>query len=162
MVYHEAEIDEETGLYIRRQGIYIAGKPKIRTPEIKQMYKKLKGMGHLITYEWAAEDVEVKKPYRDNIEHNLPIAERMLGAAATADVFIFIQDEDLHGALEERGAFASNALLHPEGRKMYVLEDKLENERQSIFDSFDFVKVLKNPYLIYKDLGRIASLANLK
>lgn len=159
MIYHSAAIDLDSGLYERYQNIYIAGKPALRIPEIQKMYDDFEAMGHRITYKWAEAEAEVRKPYREHLGENLERAEKMLGAAATADVFVFIQDENLHGALEERGAFAYSAMLEPKGKKMYVVEDKLE--RQSIFDSFDFVEVVQDSEKIYRDLGKIAALARL-
>lgn len=159
MIYHSPELDDDTGLYIRQQRIYIAGKPTLRIPQIRDMYEEVEGMGHYITYRWADAEVEVKKPYRENKEANLPRAVKMLQSAAMADVFIFFQDENLAGALEERGAYTSNALESPKGKRLYVVEDGFE--RQSIFDSYEFVEVVKSTDKIYKDLARIANLANL-
>ena len=151
-------IDPHTGLYIRHQDIYIAGKPRIRMQQINQMYKDCEDMGHVITYKWTDENIEVSKPYRDNIKVNLEVAKSMLGGAAMADVFIFFQDEDLHGALEERGAFTAKTLESPEGRKLYVIEDEKGIERESIFDSFSFIEILPDTEKIYRDLERIADL----
>lgn len=157
MIYHSAELDDETGLYLRQQRIYIAGKPAIRIPQIRQMYDDIENMGHHITYRWADVEVEVKKPYRENLKYNRATATNMLLGSAMADVFIFFQDENIHGALEERGAFSFQN-SNTDGKKLYLVEDSME--RQSIFDSLECVEIVKDTEKIYKDLGRVASLAN--
>lgn len=154
------EIDSQTGLLIKSLDVYYAGRVAHGLDEVREVYSRIRKMGHSITYAWA-EIPTVKKPYSDFAEENKPIAEAMLKGAFEADVLILVDDPNLRGALDEHGAFLTSTLYRPEGKICYMVPGIEGRGRGSIFDTLDVVREKENLEEVYKELGRIASLANL-
>lgn len=153
------EIDEQTGLFIRPQRIYVAAKPSNHIEVVRQMYKDFEAMGHSITKKWTDEDV--RRPYRnpDNRTHNLMFQNECLLGAYNADVFVLMQGPELDGALKEAGAFLVSVVQQPKGRLMYIVEE--DHIRQSIFDSPEYVRIVDSVDSIYESLGKINMLSDL-
>ncbi|MEX2006720.1 MAG: hypothetical protein WD877_00890 [Candidatus Saccharimonadales bacterium] len=133
--------------------IYIAARAKYRANEIAKIQKQLQNMDHEITYDWPAGNIEVKKPYRDSEsrKHNLSHMQECLEAAKRADIFILIDDEGLRGAYVEYGAFLADCLKRPNGRRAYIV-GKDSHQRESIFESPQFVKFVDTIEEVYEDL----------
>jgi hypothetical protein len=135
--------------------IYIAARAKTQLEEVKQIQKKLRSLGHEIAYDWAIADINIKKPYRDssNRLHNLAATEKMLKTAAKTDVFILLDEPGLRGAYVELGAFLTDCLSNPEGRKAYIVGPDA-HEREFIFESPEYVKFADTIEEVYKDLNK--------
>ena len=87
--------------------VYIAARARNRVAEVNKIQKALRELGHTITYDWAATNTSVKKPYRnsENREHNMQAVPKMLKAAAEAQVFILMTETGMRGAYVELGTF---------------------------------------------------------
>jgi hypothetical protein len=133
---------------------YVAARAKYRTNDVAQIQKVLKSNGQVITYDWAINNAKIKKPYRnaENRRWNLEAQAKMLKAAAGADIFILLDDEGLRGAYMELGAFLKDCLDHPEGRRAYIVGPN-SHERESVFESPDYVLFADTIEEVYKDLG---------
>ena len=83
---------------LKNEDLYPA-RAKTQAEQVKQIQEKLISTGHTIAYDWASVDVNVRKLYRDpaNREHKNIVAPKMLKAAASADVFILIDEPGLRG-----------------------------------------------------------------
>lgn len=145
--------DTRTGLYIRPQQVYVAGRAANGLEPVKQIYSELESLGHTITFKWA-EIEEVGKPYRDHKDHqgNKILAGGGLLGAQRADVCILVDDENLWGALTEWGAFLSSCLKESDGRLGYIVG---ANGRQSVFDVLPFVRVVDSFGQLYDELNFI-------
>jgi hypothetical protein len=135
--------------------IYIAARAKYRADEVAKIQGVLKGMGFSIAYAWPSGDVDVRRPYRDpeNRKHNLSAQMRMLSAAAKADIFVLLDDEGLRGAYIELGAFLTDCLKNPAGRKAYIVGSNSQT-RESIFESPAYVYYPNTIDEVYKDLAK--------
>jgi hypothetical protein len=131
--------------------IYVAGRAKHRLNDVAKIQERLKARGHVITYDWPADDGAIKKPYRENRPANVKAQEEMLRAAAAADIFILLDDEGLRGAYVELGAFLKDCLDNPQGRRAYIVGPD-SHERQFIFESPDFVFFKDSIEEVYKEL----------
>lgn len=158
MVYHPAEVDSETGLFMRSLGVYVAGRVGTEG-EMREIYRQIRQMGHVITYAWA-EINNIKKPYRDpdNRRHNLPYADAMLAGARDADVCVLIPTEDVWMANREWGAFLGDAEFQSEGRRGYIVGP---DTRPSLSDAAEYISFPATIETVYRDLGRISTLAGL-
>jgi hypothetical protein len=136
--------------------IYIAARAKTRLTEVRVIQDKLRTLGHTITYDWAVEDVDIKRPYRHASyrKHNALAIPRMLKAASEADIFILLDEPGLRGAYIELGAFLADALKKPRSRKVYVVGPD-SYEREHIFESPEYVKFADSIEEVYKDLANI-------
>lgn len=134
--------------------VYVAARAKYRAEEVTDIHKKLKRMGYELTYDWPAGDNQIKKPYRDpqNRRHNLAAQAKMLKAAASADIFIFLDDPGLRGAYMELGAFLRDCLDRPKGRTAYIVGPD-SHQRESVFESPDYVIFMESIENVYKDLS---------
>jgi hypothetical protein len=129
--------------------IYIAARAKYRTEDVKKIQDKLRSMGHEITYDWAASNDEIRKPYREesNRLHNASKIPEFLQAAASADVFILLDDPGLRGAYIELGAFMYSK-LNDINKKVFVVGPD-SHERESVFESpeyFYFIDTIEEVY----------------
>lgn len=133
--------------------VYVAARAKYRSAEVNEIQKKMKEMGYEIAYDWPAGNSEVKRPYRDpdNRKANLATQAKMLKAAADADIFIFLDDPGLRGAYVELGAFLTDCLDNPKGRRAYIVGSN-SHEREFIFESPEYVIFADTIEGVYKDL----------
>ena len=134
--------------------IYIAARAKTRIDEVKQIQKQLREMGHSITYDWATEDVGIRRPYRDpdNRRHNETSIPKMLDAARHADVFILLDEPGLRGAYVEYGVFLAEALKNPKQKRTYIVGPD-SHEREFIFESPEYVRFADSIQEVYRDLN---------
>lgn len=139
---------------MKKLKIYVAARAKHRTKDVAEIQKALLESGHTVTYDWAANNSAVKKPYREplNRKWNQNAQETMLRAAAEADIFILLDDEGLRGAYMEFGAFLKDCLDRPSGRKAYIVGPN-SHQRESIFESPEYVIFTDKIEGVYKDLG---------
>lgn len=131
--------------------VYIAARAKFRAQDVAEIQERLKAMGYEVAYDWPAGNSAIKKPYRENRKVNLKAHTDMLQAAAKTDVFIFLDDQGLRGAYVELGAFLHDCLSNSKGRKAYIVGPD-SHERQFIFESPDYVKIVDTIEKVYKDL----------
>lgn len=133
--------------------VYIAARAKYRSTEVDEIQKNMKEMGYGIAYDWPAGNHAIKKPYRDpeNRKANLAAQAEMLKAAAKADIFIFLDDPGLRGAYVELGAFLTDCLDNPKGRKAYIVGPD-SREREFIFESPEYVIFMNTIEDVYKAL----------
>jgi hypothetical protein len=113
-------------------------------------------MGYKIAYDWPSGDVDIKKPYRDSVHRkaNLAAQAKMLTAAAKADIFIFIDDPGLRGAYVELGAFLTDCLDNPKGRRVYIVGPD-SRKREFIFESPNYVIFADSIEDVYTDLKQV-------
>jgi len=135
--------------------VYIAARAKNRVEEVKKIQKKLKSMGHTITYDWASANADIRRPYREpaNRRHNSSAPAKMLRAAAEADVLILLDEPGLRGAYVELGAFLTDTLKRSNGRQVYIVGMD-SHEREHIFESAEFVKFANNLDEVYSALSK--------
>jgi hypothetical protein len=97
----------------------------------------------------------VRKPYRDpkNRRQNLIVQAKMLKSAAVADVFIFLDDENLRGAYVELGAFLKDCIDRTSGRKAYIVGPD-SHKREFIFESPEYVFFVDTIDEVYEDLNK--------
>ena len=136
-----------------KKKIYIAARARYRAKEVGKIQKILQTMGFSVAFDWPAGNVDIKKPYRDpkNRKHNLAAQEKMLKAAAKADIFIMLDDEGLRGAYVELGAFLHDCLNNSNGRAAYIVGEH-SYEREFIFESPKYVIFAKNIKEVYEDI----------
>lgn len=136
--------------------VYIAARAKTQEQAVAGIVKKLKGMGHIITYDWASENNRALKPYRlpEHRQHNSQAVTKMLNAAANADVFILLDEVGLRGAYIELGAFLHAALKDMRNRKVYIVGAD-SREREHIFESPEFVEFVNDIEAVYIGLKQI-------
>ncbi len=134
--------------------VYIAARAKFRANDVAEIQEKLKVIGYKLAYDWPSGNDEVKRPYRDskNRQYNLEAQEKMLEAAARADIFILLDDEGLRGAYIELGAFLTDCLDNPKDRKAYIVGPH-SHEREFIFESPDYVIFMDSIDEVYEDLS---------
>jgi hypothetical protein len=137
--------------------IYIAARAKTRTDEVKQIQDKLRKMGHIIVYDWAVADVNIKRPYRDplNRKHNTPAQAKMLKVVSEAEVFILLDEPGLRGAYIELGVFLRQCLDDP-ARRVYIVGPE-SHLRESVFESPDYVFFADTIEEVYAGLTTPAS-----
>lgn len=133
--------------------IYIAARAKTRAEKVKQIQKKLRSMGHSITYDWASENHRILKPYRypHHRKNNSLAIPKMLKAATKADIFVLLDEPGLRGAYVELGAFLSDVISNPKNRKVYIVGPD-SHEREFIFESPDYVIFAENMGEVYQSL----------
>lgn len=133
--------------------VYIAARAKYRTGDVAKIQETLLSMGHQVAYDWPAGDNAIKRPYRDesNRKHNLAAQNKMLEAAAKADIFILLDDPRLRGAYVELGAFMHDCLKNPKGRIVYIVGSD-SHEREFVFESPKYVKFAETIEEVYQDL----------
>ena len=107
--------------------VYIAARAATRLKEVKRIQKRLIAQGHIIAYDWANNDTNIKKPYRDpaNRKHNESAQNRMLKTVAKADVLIFLDEPGLRGAYVELGAFLFDGLDSSRKKCVYIVGSQL-------------------------------------
>ena len=145
-----------------KKKIYIAARVRYRAKEVGKIQKTLQTMGYSVVYDWPAGNTDIKKPYRDpkNRQHNLAAQEKMLKAAAKADIFILLDDEGLRSAYVELGAFLHDCLNNSNGRVAYIVGEH-SHDREFIFESPEYVIFAKDIKEVYEDLTNNA-LKNLQ
>ena len=145
-----------------KKKIYIAARVRYRAKEVGKIQKTLQTMGYSVAYDWPAGNTDIKKPYRDpkNRQHNLAAQEKMLKAAAKADIFILLDDEGLRSAYVELGAFLHDCLNNSNGRVAYIVGEH-SHDREFIFESPEYVIFAKDIKEVYEDLTNNA-LKNLQ
>lgn len=139
---------------MNRTKVYVAGRAKHRREDVAAIQKKLRSLGYEIAYDWPAGDGIIKKPYRENREANLKAQSDMLKAAARTDIFILLDDEGLRGAYIELGAFLTDCLDNPNGRRAYIV-GPASHQRQFVFESPDYVHIVDTVDQVYDDLSRL-------
>ena len=134
--------------------VYVAARAKYRAQEVADIHRILESMGFEIAYDWPAGDPSIKKPYRNtkNRRANLNTQAMMLKAAAKADIFILIDDPGLRGAYVELGAFLTDCLDNPKGRKAYIVGPN-SHEREFIFESPAYVVFADTIDEVYEELS---------
>lgn len=133
--------------------VYIAARAKYRAKEVAEIQNTLQEMGYEIAYDWLS--VSIKKPYRSpkNRLHNLKAQEKMLKAAADADILIFMDEPEIRGAYIELGAFLLSCLYNSAGRFAYIVGEH-SHEREFIFESPDYVLFKDTIEEVYEDLKK--------
>jgi hypothetical protein len=136
--------------------IYIAARAKYRAKDVAFIQEKIQQLGHEIAYDWPSGDNIILKPYRDKISRtsNLEVQSKMLKTASKADIFILIDDPGLRGVYVELGAFLTDCLDNPEGRRAYIVGPD-SHEREFIFESPDYVIFADSIEEVYKDLEHL-------
>lgn len=111
------------------RSFYIAAEAKNTTELVLALSRMLQRKGWGTILDWSAPGFQVQKPYRD-YPINTAISTRMLRAAMTSELCIFIAFGDPHGAKMEFGVARTMADIDERKRVVVI---KTAKDRDSIF-----------------------------
>lgn len=117
---------------------YISGKVGEEEAAVRKLMTGLEELGYVVKADWT--EMEVKKPYLEHREHNLPAALAMVEGVRRAKLFVLLDHERLLGGRYETG-MAFIAILDDPSKQVFIVGEDI---RPSLFHVLPRVTVVDN------------------